>query len=96
MAASASAAPARPGSRLTVDDWIDAGFALIAEEGMRAVKIDRLCERLGVTKGSFYWHFSDVGAYFRALAEDWGRHSGQGAPRSRTRRRSRRTSASRR
>jgi AcrR family transcriptional regulator len=71
MRASAHLEPARAGSPLTVDDWIDEGFALIAQEGMRAIKIDRLCERLGVTKGSFYWHFSDVGAYFRALTEAW-------------------------
>ena len=71
MGASAPA-PARAGSRLTVEDWIDAGFAVIAQDGMRSVKIDSLCARLGVTKGSFYWHFSDIGAYFRALAEAWG------------------------
>jgi Bacterial regulatory proteins, tetR family len=43
-------------SRLSVDDWIQAGFAILAEEGIKALKIDRLCRRLGVTKGSFYWH----------------------------------------
>lgn len=63
---------ARAGSRLTVESWIEAGFELIATEGMRAVKIDRLCRRLGVTKGSFYWHFDDIAAYFAALAEAWG------------------------
>jgi AcrR family transcriptional regulator len=61
----------KPGNRLTVDDWIEAGFGLIAEEGLRAVKIDRLCERLGVTKGSFYWHFSDVRGYLAALTSAW-------------------------
>ncbi len=72
MGSPTPAAPARSGSPLTVEDWLDAGFALISKEGMRAVKIDRLCEQLGVTKGSFYWHFSDIGAYFRALAAAWG------------------------
>jgi AcrR family transcriptional regulator len=72
MAASPPPAAARPGSRLTVEDWIEAGFQLIAEDGIRAVKIDRLCDRLRVTKGSFYWHFSDSRAYFRALAGAWG------------------------
>ena len=65
--------PSSPsGSRLTADDWIQAGFSTIAEEGLKAVKIDRLCERLDVTKGSFYWHFSDIEAYRGALAEAWG------------------------
>ena len=40
-------------SRLSVDDWIQAGYAILAEEGIKALKIDRLCSRLGVTKGSF-------------------------------------------
>ena len=64
-------AEGRASSRLKVDDWIDAGLELIAEEGLRSVKIDRLCSRLGVTKGSFYWHFSDLQGYFDALAEAW-------------------------
>jgi AcrR family transcriptional regulator len=59
-------------SRLSVDDWIDAGLALLAEEGPSGVKIDRLCVRLGVTKGSFYWHFTDLAAFLKALADRWG------------------------
>jgi len=68
----------RAGSRLTVENWIEAGFELIATEGIRALKIDRLCEQLGVTKGSFYWHFDDIAAYFRALAEAWGQAQREG------------------
>jgi AcrR family transcriptional regulator len=59
------------GSRLSVDDWISAGYAILAEEGIKALKIDRLCERLGVTKGSFYWHFSDMAGYRAALVQSW-------------------------
>jgi AcrR family transcriptional regulator len=58
--------------RLSVDDWIQAGFALIAEGGPNALRVDRLCERLGVTKGSFYWHFTDLHAYRTSLLEAWG------------------------
>jgi AcrR family transcriptional regulator len=58
--------------RLSVDDWIQAGFALLAESGPNALRVDRLCERLGVTKGSFYWHFSDMPTYRSALVEAWG------------------------
>jgi AcrR family transcriptional regulator len=64
--------PSPAGPRLTTDDWIQAGFSTIAEEGLKAVKIDRLCDRLGVTKGSFYWHFSDIEGYRDALAQAWG------------------------
>ena len=59
-------------SRLSVDDWIQAGFAILAEEGIKALKIDQLCRRLGVTKGSFYWHFTDMPHYRTALVQAWG------------------------
>lgn len=59
-------------SRLTVDDWIQAGYALLAEEGIKSLKVDRLCRRLGVTKGSFYWHFTDIASYRIALVDAWG------------------------
>ena len=64
--------PGGSGRRLSADDWIQAGFALLAEGGPNALRIDRLCERLEVTKGSFYWHFADMRAYRAALVEAWG------------------------
>jgi AcrR family transcriptional regulator len=45
---------------------------MLAEEGIKALKIDRLCRRLSVTKGSFYWHFTDIAAYRAALVRAWG------------------------
>ena len=57
--------------RLSVDDWIQAGFSILAEEGLEALKIDRLCARLGVTKGSFYWHFKDMASYRTAVVHAW-------------------------
>jgi AcrR family transcriptional regulator len=60
------------GNRLSVDDWVDAGYAILAAEGMKALKIDRLCDRLGVTKGSFYWHFDGMPSYRTALIQAWG------------------------
>src|SRR5262245_23041898 len=68
MAASESGAS----TRLGLDDWIRAGFAILAEEGVKALKIDRLCARLGVTKGSFYWHFDGMPGYRAALVSAWG------------------------
>ncbi|NED64603.1 helix-turn-helix transcriptional regulator, partial [Streptomyces sp. SID10244] len=59
----------RRGSRLTVDDWLDAAMQLLITEGVGAIKISRLCAHLGVTKGSFYWHFTDIAALMSALAD---------------------------
>ena len=64
--------PRGAGRRLSVDDWIQAGFALLADGGPNALARRPLCERLGVTKGSFYWHFADLPAYRTALIEAWG------------------------
>ncbi|WP_029113726.1 TetR/AcrR family transcriptional regulator [Mycobacterium sp. URHB0044] len=60
------------GNRLSVDDWVQAGYAILAAEGIKALKIDRLCDRLGVTKGSFYWHFDGMASYRAALIGAWG------------------------
>ena len=68
-----SMTPPRVASRrLSVADWIQAGFAILAEGDPNALRVDRLCERLGVTKGSFYWHFADLAAYRDALVDAWG------------------------
>ena len=60
------------GRRVTADDWVQAGFDVLAEGGPNALRIGRLCDRLDVTKGSFYWHFTDMRTYRAALATAWG------------------------
>lgn len=67
--------------RLSVDDWVAAALEIMAAEGIGAVKIQRLCDELGVTKGSFYWHFKDLDAFLDAIAEQW--RLGEGTFRSR-------------
>ncbi|MGZ8801516.1 MAG: TetR/AcrR family transcriptional regulator [Mycobacterium sp.] len=57
--------------RRSADDWIQAGYAILADDGLEALKIDRLCGRLGVTKGSFYWHFKDMASYRAAVVGAW-------------------------
>jgi AcrR family transcriptional regulator len=62
-------------------DWIAAAFALMAEDGIAGVKIQRLCDRLGVTKGSFYWHFDDLDAFLSEVATRWHDADRRGAAR---------------
>ena len=57
--------------RLGRQEWIDAGLRAMADAGVDAVRVERLAETLGVTKGSFYWHFRDRGALLSALVEAW-------------------------
>lgn len=61
--------PAQP--RLTRADWLSAALELLVESGVDAVRITRLADRLGVTRGSFYWHFADRGALLAAMLEVW-------------------------
>jgi AcrR family transcriptional regulator len=58
-------------SRLTRDDWLDAAFHAVVEGGFDAVRVLVLAEQLGVTRGSFYWHFSDHAELISALLSRW-------------------------
>lgn len=44
---------------LQPNDWIEAGFVRLSREGIDAVRVEVLARDLGVSKGSFYWHFRD-------------------------------------
>ena len=48
-------------------DWLDEGLVLLAEQGAPAVTIERLAERLGLSKGSFYHHFKGMTGFRSAL-----------------------------
>ena len=57
--------------RLTRDDWLREALRLMGAEGVHAVRIERLAETLGVTKGSFYWHFKDHDDLLRSVLNYW-------------------------
>lgn len=57
--------------RLSAEDWAQAALDLIAEQGVAAVAVEPLARRLGVTKGSFYWHFPSRDALLVAALERW-------------------------
>ena len=61
----------RPKPRLTRQDWIDAAIQLLVEAGIGAVSVDRLAADLGITRGSFYHHFSDREDLLRSMLDHW-------------------------
>ena len=66
----------RPRTRLgvptrTAVDWEEAALDMIAAGGLRSVAIPALAETLGVTKGSFYWHFDSLDALVAASLARW-------------------------
>ncbi|TDD88513.1 TetR/AcrR family transcriptional regulator [Actinomadura darangshiensis] len=58
-------------TRVARRDWIEAAYRELARGGERGVAITALAARLGVTKGSFYWHFKDRTELMRALLDRW-------------------------
>lgn len=56
---------------ISAQDWIDASRGVLIKRGISAVKVEPLAKQLGVTPGSFYWHFKNRDALYRELLKDW-------------------------
>ena len=54
-----SRAAAGSRTRLSREEWADAALAALARGGPSAVAVEPIARTLGVTKGSFYWHFKE-------------------------------------
>lgn len=59
-----------PDSR-TVDDWHEAALDAFASGGVRAASIPEIARTLGVTKGSFYWHFQSLDDLIAGALHKW-------------------------
>jgi len=64
-----------PAATLDAEAWIEAALDALAEGGVDAVRVDPLAKRLGVTRGSFYWHFKDREALHQAMLRAWREHA---------------------
>jgi AcrR family transcriptional regulator len=56
---------------LTAADWAEGALHFIAEAGLGALTVEALAARLGVTKGSFYWHFKGRSELLSAALGRW-------------------------
>lgn len=57
--------------RLNREHWIAAARAKLIAAGIGHVRVEALARDLGITPGSFYWHFKDKSDLFSALLQDW-------------------------
>jgi AcrR family transcriptional regulator len=57
--------------QLSANDWLDLGLKVLAAHGFTALKAEPLAKAMGVSRGSFYWHFADIGAYHAAILKHW-------------------------
>lgn len=51
----------------TKQRWLEEGFTLLEEMGAEALTIETLADRLGMTKGSFYHHFTNYQNFKESL-----------------------------
>ena len=65
------AAPATELTQLDQTAWLRAAAAAVAEDGFNGIRILPLSKRLGVTRGSFYWHFADHAAFVEEFIVYW-------------------------
>lgn len=70
---SAEPAPAPEAARgaLTREAWTEAATEVLVDQGIDHVRVDVLSRQLGVTRGSFYWHFRDREELLRAVLQAW-------------------------
>ena len=60
-------------NRLKAEDWLKQGLETLDNEGIHKVNVEYLARQLGVTKGSFYWHFKNHETLIREMLDYWAR-----------------------
>ena len=66
-----AAEPEAARTSLTPERWVDAATELLVDHGIDSVRVDVLARELGVTRGSFYWHFKDREDLLRRVLQAW-------------------------
>lgn len=61
--------------RLDPEAWIRAARTALVNGGVASVKVVPLAQALGVTSGSFYWHFKNLSSLLDALLQDWQKNN---------------------
>ena len=57
--------------QLSARDWLDQGLKALAKSGFTSLKAEPLAKAMGVSRGSFYWHFADIAAFHAAVLKHW-------------------------
>ncbi|HJZ22612.1 MAG TPA: TetR/AcrR family transcriptional regulator [Bradyrhizobium sp.] len=57
--------------QLSAKDWLDQGLKALTKSGFTALKAEPLAKAIGVSRGSFYWHFADIAAFHAAILKHW-------------------------
>lgn len=57
--------------RLGRTDWIQAAIDVMIGSSVDQVRVEKLATTLGVSKGSFYWHFKDRDDLLMSVLDHW-------------------------
>ena len=57
--------------QLTARDWLKQGLKTLVQDGFTALKAEPMAKAMGVSRGSFYWHFADVEAFHAEILDYW-------------------------
>ncbi len=57
--------------RLSKTEWLEHGLETLKVAGFTALKADQLAKSLGVSRGSFYWHFKNLADFHTHLLRYW-------------------------
>jgi AcrR family transcriptional regulator len=59
---------------LSAADWEQEALKMIADKGIRALAVETLARGMGITKGSFYWHFPNRESLLEQALARWEKH----------------------
>lgn len=57
--------------RLGKRDWLESALQVLTKSGYASMAIQNLCDALGVSRGSFYWHFKSRTDFINEMLEYW-------------------------
>ncbi|MGX6601068.1 TetR/AcrR family transcriptional regulator [Micromonosporaceae bacterium Da 78-11] len=60
-------------ARTSREKWIEEGLRALAAGGPEAVRIEALAQALGVSKGGFYWYFTNRETLLAEMLDTWER-----------------------
>jgi AcrR family transcriptional regulator len=63
------------GSKLDSAAWVQEALNVLAASGVDGVRVEIMARTLGVTKGSFYWHFKDRSELLDRVLQEWRRRA---------------------
>lgn len=61
-------------AKISREEWIQGAAEVFGRDGAEQLRIEKLAKELGVSKGSFYWHFKDRDELLEAVVSTWEKH----------------------